>query len=188
MPTHTSMLSAAQQSVLLQTLKQRFEQFMPRHPNLNWDDVQAKLINVPHKLGSLYEMEHSGGEPDVIGCDEDTGEYLFVDCAPESPAGRRSACYDRAAQHARKNAAPATNVADLCADMGISLLTETQYRALQTLGAFDTKTSSWIATPQAIRCLGGALFADRRYDHVFVYHNGAASYYSARGFRGLLRV
>ncbi|HEY4652669.1 MAG TPA: DUF4256 domain-containing protein, partial [Pontibacter sp.] len=161
---------------------------MNRHKGLEWAKIQAKLEAHPEKLWSLSEMERTGGEPDVVGYDANTGEYIFYDCAAESPKGRRSTCYDREALEARKEHKPENNVLDMAAAMGITLLTEAQYRELQALGTFDTKTSSWIQTPAAIRKLGGALFADYRYDHVFVYHNGASSYYAARGFRGSLRV
>lgn len=181
-------LSATQSAELLQLLKSRFEKNMDRHKGLDWAKIQAKLEADPEKLWSLDEMEVSGGEPDVTGYDKKTGEYIFIDCAPESPKGRRSICYDRKALDARKEHKPANSAMDMAAEMGVELLTEEQYRALQQLGNFDLKTSSWIATPDNIRKLGGALFCDRRYDHVFVYHNGADSYYGARGFRGLLRV
>ena len=173
---------------LLSVLSVRFEQSMQRHPGLSWADVQARLAARPEKLWSLYEMERTGGEPDVVGFDPATGEFLFYDCSPESPKGRRSLCYDRAAWEARKEHKPADNAVDLAAAMGVELLTEDEYRALQALGQFDTKTSSWVSTPPAIRSLGGAIFCDRRYGHVFVYHNGAESYYGVRGFRGSLRV
>lgn len=181
-------LSAKQRGELLHALKARFEKNMNRHKGLAWAEVQERLEADPGKLWSLHEMERTGGEPDVVGRDRKTGEYVFFDCSPESPAGRRNACYDREAQEARKTFKPKENAADLAAAIGIELLTEEQYRDLQKLGNFDTKTSSWIQTPAAIRKLGGALFADRRYDHVFVYHNGAQSYYAARGFRGSLKV
>jgi len=181
-------LSATQSAELLQLLKSRFEKNMDRHKGLDWAKIQAKLEADPEKLWSLDEMEVSGGEPDVTGYDKKTGEYIFIDCAPESPKGRRSICYDRKALDARKEHKPANSAMDIAAEMGVELLNEEQYRALQQLGNFDLKTSSWIATPDNIRKLGGALFCDRRYDHVFVYHNGADSYYGARGFRGLLRV
>ena len=161
---------------------------MTRHAGLAWTAVQAKLEANTEKMWSLNEMERTGGEPDVVGYDKDTGEYLFYDCSAESPAGRRSLCYDRQALEARKANKPENNVVDMAAAMDIALLSEEQYRALQELGKFDTKTSSWVKTPAEIRKLGGALFCDRRYDTVFVYHNGADSYYSARGFRGSLRV
>jgi hypothetical protein len=169
-------------------LKVRFEKHTNRHKGLDWAAVQARLEASPAKLWSLGEMEGTGGEPDVVGRDQKTGEYVFYDCAAESPKGRRSACYDREALESRKEHKPKSNAIDMAAAMGIELLTEEQYRELQTLGEFDAKTSSWVKTPAAIRKLGGAIFCDRRYDHVFVYHNGAESYYAARGFRGSLRV
>lgn len=181
-------LSPEQREELLETLQARFEQNMGRHQGLDWAAVQAKLAANPDKLWSLHAMERTGGEPDVVGHDAPTGEYLFVDCAAESPKGRRSLCYDRAALDARKENKPAGSALDMAAELGIELLTEVQYRTLQTLGAFDTKTSSWVKTPAEIRRLGGAIFCDRRYDHVFTYHNGADSYYAARGFRGALKV
>lgn len=181
-------LSAEQGAKLIETLKARFEKNMSRHAGLEWAKIQARLEANPAKLWSLHEMERTGGEPDVVGQDEKTGEIIFYDCSPESPTGRRSLCYDREALESRKEAKPENNVVDAAAAMGIELLTEEQYRALQKLGNFDTKTSSWIKTPAAIRKRGGAIFADRRYDHIFVYHNGAPSYYAARGFRGALRV
>ena len=184
----TKELTPAQREALLLALKERFEKNMNRHKGLEWAKIQAKLEAHPEKLWSLSEMERTGGEPDVVGYDANTGEYIFYDCAAESPKGRRSTCYDREALEARKEHKPENNVQDMAAAMGITLLTEAQYRELQALGTFDTKTSSWIQTPAAIRKLGGALFADYRYDHVFVYHNGASSYYAARGFRGSLRV
>ena len=180
--------SPEERSALLATLQSRFEQFRQRHPECAWDAVQAKLEANPDKLWSLNEMERTGGEPDVVGYDEVTGEYIFYDCAGESPVGRRSLCYDREALDARKENKPANSAMQMAATMGIEMLTETQYRALQSLGRFDTKTSSWVVTPAAIREQGGAIFCDRRYDHVFTYHNGASSYYAARGFRGSLRV
>ncbi len=173
---------------LLDLLKHRFENNLNRHNGIEWDKVKARLQNGTEKLRSLNEMEATGGEPDVVGYDEATGEYIFYDCSAESPKGRRSLCYDREALESRKENRPENSVVDMAADMGIELLTEENYRHLQKFGKFDTKTSSWIATPTDIRKLGGALFCDRRYDHVFVYHNGAESYYAARGFRGLLRV
>lgn len=173
---------------LLRTLKDRFDRNMLRHADVAWTTVQAKVAASPARLRSLAEMERTGGEPDVVGQDPKTGAFLFVDCAAESPTGRRSLCYDREGLEARKEHRPADSALDMAAAMGIDLLTEAQYRDLQTLGSFDTKTSSWVKTPPAIRRLGGALFCDRRYDHVFVYHNGAPSYYAARGFRGVLRV
>ncbi len=173
---------------LLGTLKARFEKNMSRHKGLDWAKVQTRLESNVEKLRSLHEMEKTGGEPDVVGHDKKSGECIFVDCSAESPKGRRSVCYDGEALASRKEHKPANSALDMAADMGIELLTEKQYRELQELGAFDTKTSSWIHTPKEIRKQGGALFADRRYDHVFVYHNGAESYYAARGFRGALKV
>lgn len=181
-------MEAKQIEALLKGLKTRFEANMTRHPGLEWEAVQAKLEAHPRKLWSLNEMERTGGEPDLIGQDPESGEYLFCDCSAESPKGRRSACYDREALLSRKDHPPEHNALDLAEAMGLELLNEAQYRALQQLGSFDTKTSSWLKTPEAIRKLGGALFGDCRYAHVFVYHNGAQSYYAARGFRGLLRV
>jgi hypothetical protein len=181
-------LSSEQREELLRALKARFEKNMNRHKGLDWASVQAKLDSNPEKLWSLNEMERTGGEPDVAGHDKKTGEYIFYDCSAESPKGRRSLCYDREALEGRKEHKPKDNAMDMAAVMGIELLTEEQYRELQKLGEFDTKTSSWVKTPSDIRKLGGALFCDRRYDHVFVYHNGAESYYGARGFRGSLRV
>ena len=173
---------------LLATLKARFENNMNRHKGLTWSDVQKKLESNPEKLASLHEMEETGGEPDVVAHDKRTGEYKFLDCSAESPSGRRSLCYDGEALAARKENKPKGNAIDTAAAMGIELLTEDEYRELQKLGSFDTKTSSWVQTPSAIRKRGGALFCDRRYDHVFTYHNGADSYYAARGFRGSLKV
>lgn len=181
-------LSADQHEQLLKTLKARFEKNMHRHKGLEWSNVQARLEAHPDKLWSLGEMERTGGEPDVVGYDSETGEYLFYDCSPESPSGRRSLCYDREAREARKEHKPQSSALEMAAAMGIELLTEEEYRKLQELGEFDTKTSSWVMTPPEIRALGGALFCDRRYNHVFTYHNGAESYYAARGFRGKLRV
>lgn len=181
-------LSPAELKELLSTLQARFEKNMQRHPGLVWDKVQARLEANSGKLWSLREMEASGGEPDIVAHDKKTGEYIFFDCAAESPAGRRSYCYDRKALDGRKENKPRNSVIDMAAEMGIELLTEEQYRALQQLGKFDTKTSSWIKTPPAIRELGGAIFADHRYGNVFVYHNGAESYYAARGFRGSLKI
>jgi hypothetical protein len=172
----------------LGVLKARFEKNMNRHKGLEWAQVQAKLETKPEKLWSLNEMERTGGEPDVVGCDKKTGECIFSDCSRESPKGRRSLCYDRRALDERKGNKPTSSATDMAAAMGIELLTEDQYRALQKLGEFDTTTSSWVQTPAAIRELGGAVFCDRRYGHVFLYHNGAESYYAARGFRGSLRV
>lgn len=181
-------LSPEQREELLIVLKGRFEKNMSRHKGLEWAEVQAKLEANAEKLWSLNEMERTGGEPDVVGHDKKTGEYIFYDCSAETPKGRRSVCYDREGQESRKEHTPEHNALDLAAAMGIELLTEEQYRELQKLGNFDTKTSSWLKTPSDIRKLGGALFADRRYGHVFVYHNGAPSYYGSRAFRGLLRV
>lgn len=181
-------LSPEGRADLLQALQARFEKNMPRHPGLEWAAVQARLDAAPEKLWSLSEMERTGGEPDVVGRDDATGEIIFVDCAAESPKGRRNVCYDRAALEARKEFKPATSALDLAAEMGIEILTEEQYRQLQNLGKFDLKTSSWLQTPPEIRRLGGAIFGDRRYDHVFTYHNGADSYYGARGFRGSLGI
>jgi hypothetical protein len=181
-------LSSKQRGELLWTLKARFEKNMKRHEGLEWTKVQAKLEANAEKLWSLHEMERTGGEPDVVGHDKKTGQYTFYDCSAESPKGRRSVCYDRQALDARKENKPENSAMDMAAAMGIELLTEEQYRELQKLGNFDTKTSSWVKTPADIRKLGGALFCDRRYNTVFVYHNGAESYYAARGFRGSLRV
>jgi uncharacterized protein DUF4256 len=181
-------LSAHERENLLATLRTRFEKNAKRHKEIEWAKVKAKLEGHPEKLWSLNEMERTGGEPDVVGYDKKTGEYIFFDCAPQSPEGRTSLCYDREALDARKEHKPKNNALDLAAAMGIELLTEEQYRELQNLGEFDTKSSSWVKTPVDIRKLGGALFCDRRYDHVFVYHNGAQSYYAGRGFRGWLRV
>jgi len=180
-------LSQEQREELLITLQTRFEKNMSRHKGLKWSDVEAKL-ETSKKLWSLYEMEITGGEPDVVGHDKKIGKYIFYDCSPETPKGRRSVCYDGGAQESRKGHRPKNNAVDMASAMGITLLTEEQYRDLQKLGDFDTKTSSWIQTPVEIRELGGALFCDRRYDHVFVYHNGAESYYAVRGFRGALRI
>lgn len=181
-------LSPEEQSSILSTLQARFEKNAKRHKGLQWADVQAKLQAHPEKLWSLHQMEDTGGEPDVAGQDEKTGEYLFFDCSAESPKGRRSFCYDRQAWEERKEHKPADSAMEVAASMGVELLTEEQYRALQQLGEFDLKTSSWLKTPPEIRKLGGAIFGDRRYDHVFIYHNGVQSYYAARGFRGVLRV
>lgn len=188
MAEHTSALSAEQCEALLKTLKARFEHNMNRHDGVAWANLQAHLLTRPEKLWSLNEMERTGGEPDAIGYDEKTGEYIFCDCSAESPAGRRSLCYDREALASRKEHRPQDSAVDMAAAMGVELLTQAQYRRLQELGEFDTKTSSWIQTPPDIRALGGALFCDRRYGHVFVYHNGAESYYAARGFRAQISV
>jgi len=177
-----------QRDELLGILKARFEKNMKRHKGVDWKDVEAKLAANPGKLWSLDEMEITGGEPDVVGFDKKKGEYIFYDCAAESPKGRRSLCYDRQALDSRKENKPANNALDMAAEIGIQILSEEQYRDLQKLGNFDLKTSSWIETPADIRALGGALFCDRRYGQVFVYHNGAESYYAARGFRGWLSV
>jgi hypothetical protein len=185
---NTKYLSPEKCEDMLKTLKARFERNANRHKGLEWDKLQAKLEANTEKLWSLNEMEITGGEPDVISFDEKTGEYIFYDCSAESPKGRRSICYDREALESRKEFKPANNAVDMAADMGIELLSEEQYRDLQRLGNFDTKTSSWVKTPSEIRKLGGAIFCDRRYDHVFVYHNGAESYYGVRGFRGSFRV
>ena len=181
-------ISSEQRTTLLNTLKTRFEKNKDRHKGLAWTNVQEKLEANTEKLWSLHEMEASGGEPDVVGIDTKTGEYLFYDCAAESPKGRRSICYDHEALAARKEHKPENSAVEMAADMGIEILTEEQYRALQQLGTFDTKTSSWIKKPAEIRKLGGAIFCDFRYGTVFLYHNGAESYYAARGFRGSLRV
>jgi hypothetical protein len=181
-------LSPEQRENLLRVLKARFEKNMNRHKGIGWADVQAKLEANTEKLWSLNEMERTGGEPDVVGDDNQSGEYVFYDCSVESPKGRRSICFDREALESRKEHKPENNAMDMAVAMGIELLTEGQYRELQKLGKFDLKTSSWVQTPASIRKLGGAIFCDRRYDTVFVYHNGAESYYAARGFRGSLRV
>jgi hypothetical protein len=181
-------LSPERRQQLLRALKARFEKNINRHQGLGWATIQAKLEANSEKLWSLNEMERADGEPDVVGHDKETGEYIFYDCAAESPKGRRSLCYDREALDSRKENKPKGNAVDMAAAMGVELLTEEQYRELQKLGQFDTKTSSWVKTPSKIRKLGGALFCDCRFDTVFVYHNGAESYYAARGFRGALRV
>jgi hypothetical protein len=173
---------------LLQTLEDRFKRHADRHPDGDWSPIQAKLESSPKKLWSLFEMERTGGEPDVVGRDRQSGEYLFVDCSKETPKGRTSVCYDREGLESRKEHRPADTAMDMATAMGVELLTEEQYLELQTLGEFDTKTSSWIQAPTDIRKLGGALYGERRYDRVFIGHNGAQSYYSARGFRGLLKV
>jgi hypothetical protein len=181
-------LSAKQREELLAALKARFEKNINRHKGLDWAKVQARLEADPEKLWSLNEMERTGGEPDVVGHDKKTGEYVFFDCSPESPKGRTSLCYDREALESRKEHKPKGSAADLAASMGIELLTEEEYLELQNFGEFDRKTSSWVKTPAEMRMLGGALFGDRRFGRVFFYHNGAESYYSARGFRGSLKV
>ncbi len=173
---------------MLKTLKARFDKNKNRHEGIEWANVQTKLAANPDKLWSLHIMEETGGEPDVIGLDGKTGEFLFYDCAAESPKGRRSLCYDRAAWESRKEFKPADNAMDMAVSMGVEILTEVEYRSLQAMGKFDLKTSSWVKTPEEIRKHGGAIFCDRRYEHVFTYHNGAESYYAARGFRGVLRV
>jgi len=181
-------MNEKQRAALIATLQRRFEANMQRHDRLQWRAVRARLDQNVEQLWSLNEMESSGGEPDVVGVDDKTGAYIFFDCAAESPKGRRSICYDGEALDERKEHKPATSAMQMAAAMGIEILTEEQYRRLQQLGEFDTRTSSWLQTPPAIRKLGGAVFADRRYNHVFVYHNGASAYYAARGFRGVLRV
>lgn len=184
----TKKLSAKESEALLGTLKTRFEKNMNRHKGLDWSKIQAKLAANPEKLWSLNEMEKTGGEPDVVGHDKKTSEYAFYDCSVESPKGRRSVCYDQEALDSRKEHKPANSAIAMAADMGVELLTEEQYRELQQVGNFDLKTSSWVQTPAAIRKLGGALFCDRRYNQVFLYHNGADSYYAARAFRSSLKV
>lgn len=181
-------LSPGQREEFIKILKSRFEGNIHRYEGMEWSEVQLKLKASPGKLWSLHEMERTGGEPDVVGYDKTTGEYIFFDCSPESPAGRRNVCYDQEAMESRKSFPPSGNATGMAADMDIELLTEEQYRELQNLGDFDNKTSSWVKTADSIRKLGGALFADRRYGTVFVYHNGASSYYAVRGFRGSLRV
>lgn len=181
-------LSIEQRDKLLKVLQDRFAKNMHRHEGIEWEDVQARLLENPGKLWTLNEMERTGGEPDVVGYDEERDEYVFCDCSRESPKGRRSVCYDREALEKRKKHKPETSAMDMAQEMGIEILTEEQHRALQELDEFDLKTSSWIKTPAEIRKLGGALFCDRRYNHVFVYHNGADSYYGSRGFRGMMRV
>lgn len=188
MSSHKKELSLEEREELLRILKARFEDNMNRHEGLDWNEIQTKLEANPDKLWSLNEMEQTGGEPDVVGQDADTVDFIFFDCSGESPKGRRSICYDREALESRKKHKPKDSAIDMAATMGIELLTEEQYRNLQELGEFDVKTSSWIITPDSIRDLGGALFCDRRYNQVFTYHNGADSYYGARGFRGVLRV
>jgi hypothetical protein len=184
----TQTITGAQQTRLLATLQARFEANMPRHNTCKWPAVQARLESRPAALWSLHEMEQSGGEPDVVGLDRKTGEYIFTDCSAQSPKGRRSVCYDRQALDSRKEHKPKSSAMEMAAAMGAALLTADEYRALQELGEFDTTTSSWVQTPERIRKLGGALFCDRRYDTVFVYHNGAESYYAARGFRCSVRA
>ena len=186
--TNKKKLPSQQQSELLKILKTRFEKNMNRHKGVEWNKVEAKLTADPGKLWSLNEMEMTGGEPDVVAQDKKTGEYIFYDCSAESPKGRRSICYDHEALESRKEHKPENSAIEMAADMGIEILTEEQYRELQQLGNFDLKTSSWVRTPPEIRKLGGAVFCDRRYNHIFLYHNGAESYYAARGFRGSLRV
>ena len=186
--TMKNKLTQEQQEELIKILKSRFEKNKERHENITWNDVQKKLESQPEKLWSLSEMERTEGEPDVVSYDKNTNEYLFFDCSAESPKGRRSLCYDRKALDSRKENKPANSALDLAKEMGIEILDETQYRHLQSLGNFDLKTSSWVKTPDNIRNLGGAIFCDRRYNQVFLYHNGAESYYAARGFRGVLKV
>jgi hypothetical protein len=188
MKTSKKKLSKEERQELLLTLRERFEKNTNRHKGIEWTKVEAKLEEHPDKLWSLLEMERTGGEPDVIGFDKKSGEYIFYDCAAESPKGRRSVCYDHEALESRKEHKPANSAIGMAEDMGIEILTEEEYRELQKLGKFDTKTSSWVKTPAAIRKLGGAIFCDWRYGQVFMYHNGAESYYAARGFRGSLRV
>jgi len=188
MKSNKKKLSPEQRAALLNTLKARFDKNMKRHSGIEWAKVQARLEANTDKLWSINAMEESGGEPDIVGHDKKSGEYIFYDCSAESPKGRRSICYDHEALEARKEHKPDDSAINMAEDMGIEILTEEQYRALQELGEFDTKTSSWVQTPAAIRKLGGAVFCDRRYNHVFLYHNGAESYYAARGFRGSLSV
>jgi hypothetical protein len=188
MNIESKILTSDQANALLSVLRVRFDKNINRHINLDWAQLEAKLKNTPEKLWSLQEMDRTGGEPDVVGYDQDKEEYIFYDCVAESPKGRRSLCYDRAAYEARKEYKPASNVLDEAAAMGITLLSEQQYSELQKIGNFDLKTSSWVETPDSVRQLGGAIFCDRRYNRVFTYHNGADSYYAARGFRGSLTV
>lgn len=188
MKTNKEELSQEQGDALLKVLQVRFEKNMDRHKGIKWSDVEAKLNSSPGKLWSLDMMEETGGEPDVIGVDKKTGEFIFCDCSPESPKGRRSLCYDHQALESRKEHKPANSAINMAAEIGVEILSEEQYRNLQELGSFDTKTSTWVLTPQDIRKLGGAVFCDRRYNTVFLYHNGAESYYAARGFRGILKV
>lgn len=186
-PTNKRKLSEAEISELINILEKRFLKNKQRHEGISWEEVSARLGKHPEKIYTLHSMEHTGGEPDVVGKTED-GQIIFFDCAPESPDGRRNFCYDKKALDDRKTFKPANNAMDVADEIGIEILDEEQYRHLQTLGAFDTKTSSWLKTPQPIRSLGGALFGDRRFNHVFIYHNGASSYYGARGFRGSVKV
>jgi len=188
MSINTKKITQNQQDELLKTLKSRFEKNMNRHKGLDWANIQEKLETSPGKLWSLHQMEKTGGEPDIVVYEEQSNEYIFYDCSAESPKGRRSLCYDREALEARQKHKPENSAMDMAAEMGIEILTEAQYRDLQTLGEFDTKTSSWVKTPKNIRALGGALYCDRRYDTIFVYHNGAESYYASRGFRGRLAI
>jgi len=181
-------LSETEQEELIETLKIRFEKNNERHPDLNWNEVEERLRAQNEKLWSLYEMEHSGGEPDVVDYGSNTQEFIFFDCSPESPGGRRSVCYDKEGQESRKKFKPENNALDMAQAMQIDLLTEKEYMMLQKLGSFDTKTSRWLKTPEALRKKGGAIFGDKRFGRVFIYHNGAQSYYGARGFRGILRV
>lgn len=181
-------LTSEQRDELLASLKTRFEKYPKRHPNVRFEEVEVRLNQNPDKLWSLFEMERTEGEPDVVAVDKESGEVTFFDCSLETPKGRRNVCYDRAALDSRKQFKPATSAMDMANEMGIELLTEEQYHYLQTLGNFDTKTSSWLKTPLQIRKLGGAIFGDKRYDHVFIYHNGADSYYGVRGFRGCVRI
>lgn len=181
-------MEAAFSDELIKTLKDRFAKNMRRHAGFNWSSLQAKLETSPEKLQTLYEMERTGGEPDVVGYDEETSEFIFCDCSPESPIGRRSICYDREALDSRKENKPSGSAIEMASSIGIEILTEQQYRELQEFGEFDRKTSSWVKTPAKMRGLGGALFCDRRYDRIFVYHNGAESYYAARGFRGRFKI
>ena len=181
-------ISSSQTSELISVLKSRFEKNINRHPDLDWSNIQKKLENDPNKCWSLNEMEKTGGEPDVVDFDKKTDEFMFFDCSVESPKDRRSFCYDQAALDSRKENKPKNSVVNLASEIGVEVLTEDQYKYLQTLGEFDLKSQSWLTTPDNIRKLGGAIFADRRYDHVFIYHNGAESYYAARGFRSVLRI
>ena len=182
------LLTSEQRDELLNILKTRFEKHQKRHPNIRFEEVKSRIIQYPDKLWSLFEMERTDGEPDVVAIDKTSGEFVFFDCSPETPKGRRNVCYDQAALKSRKQFKPATSAMDMANEMGIELLTEEQYHYLQSLGDFDTKTSSWLKTPNEIRKLGGAIFGDKRYDHVFIYHNGAESYYGVRGFRGCVNI